>query len=92
MIRRIKLDQYESTVTIEVVKDVTKRLSYLYKKFKLEEDGSEAYGACFAPTNYTYYLLYQENELSYNLITHELYHLVTRINEDRGIEGEEAAA
>lgn len=93
MIKRIKLDQYECKVTVETVADVSKRLTQLYKKFKVSEDAGTGYdGVAFNATLQDYYVIYEEKELSHNLIAHELFHISNRICKDREIEDEEAGA
>ena len=93
MIKKLKLPQYECVVQLEIVPDVPKRLSILYKKYKVPVEAGTGYdGVCFAPTLKEYYIIYRESELSHNLIAHELWHCVNRIHEDRDIEDEEAGA
>lgn len=88
-----KLQMYNCVANILISTDLSKEVARLYKKNKIKLDFEViAEGIVFAPDISTYYLIIDTHYLSHNTIAHEVYHLVTRITEDRGIIDEETQA
>ena len=91
--KTIKLSMYNCVANIIISADLTKEVARLYKKNKLHLDFDiVAEGVVFSPDISNYYLIIDAYYLSHNTIAHEVYHLVTRITEDRGIIDEESQA
>ena len=88
-----KLDMYNCVANFIITTDLTKDVAKLYKKngIKLDFDVI-AEGLVFSHEISDYYLIIDNYYLSHNTIAHEIYHLVTRITEDRGIIDEESQA
>ena len=89
----IKLPTYSCEATCIITDLLDKEALKIYKKHKIVEEyenGNE--GILISPDLHTYFLLIDVKYLSHNTISHELYHVVKRITEDRGVIEEEAQA
>lgn len=92
-IKKVKLPMYNCTFYFVVTNNLNSFIDSVYKKHNQENDFSgEAEGVVISPDITDYYVLIDSNYLSYNTIAHEVYHVVVRVTEDRGISDEEAQA
>lgn len=94
MRKKIKLDVYSCNAHFILAEKFDKVCASIYKKsnekYDEEVDSAEGTVICFDMNNY--YLVINKKYLSYNTISHEIYHLVREILKDRGIEDDEAGA
>lgn len=89
----IKLQTYNCKLHIKVVDSVSKEVLKLYKKHRISEEfNGEAEGATLTGDLNNYYILLGNRYLSHNTIAHEVFHVATRITEDRDIRDEESQA
>ena len=89
----IKLPTYSCEIMVKVVDSVKIDAEKIYKKYSINEQfGDEAEGAIVMPGFGKYYLLLSKDFLTHNTIAHEVFHVVVRVTEDRGIVDEEAQA
>lgn len=92
----IKLPIYNAIIHLHVVDRMETMQMKLEKKNKhimLDVTGCD--GCVFQLSEkdiFEYYIVLQEDKLSYNLITHEVYHLATNIAGDIGIQEHESIA
>jgi hypothetical protein len=93
--KKISLPIYETSINLFVVPTIDHMQAYLDKKANALVDVTNSYGCVFdlnGPKGIEYYIVYVEDKLSTNLISHEIYHLATRILKDINIEDEESTA
>ena len=90
---KIKLSTYNCELQFYVVDALNIEVNKLYKKYKMNEVFDEsAEGVLFTPDIDKYILVIDIKYLSHNTISHEIFHAVMKITEDRDIEDEEAQA
>ena len=84
--------QYEYTLEIIFTTDLKRSLKALYKKWDLDEEPEDC-EACTVTCQYDdhnditkYALIFNVNNLSHNIISHELLHLACFILDDRNID------
>jgi hypothetical protein len=76
-----------------VTDQLESEMNRLYKKHKTGETFDiEAEGCVFSPTMYEIYLVIDLKYLTHNTISHEVFHVVNNINDDRDIVDEESGA
>jgi predicted amidophosphoribosyltransferase len=92
--KTIKISTYNCKVVFVVTALLKEESNKIFKKYKItdEQDEGENEGITISPDLEKYYLLIDIVYLTHNTIAHEIYHAVTRITKDRGIEDEEAQA
>lgn len=93
--KRISLPIYETEINLFVVPTMERMQAYLDRKPGVLIDVLDSYGCVFDLTEKNkreYYIVYVEDKLSINLISHEVYHLATRILTDISITDEESTA
>ncbi len=92
--KTIKISTYNCKVVFVVTGLLKQESDKIFKKYKImdEQDEGENEGITISPDLEKYYLLIDIVYLTHNTIAHEIYHAVTRITKDRGIEDEEAQA
>lgn len=93
--KKLSLPIYDTSVNLFVVPTMDHMQAYLDKRPNALIDVSDSYGCVFdlyEKNNREYYIVYVEDKLSVNLISHEVYHLATRILRDIGITDEESTA
>lgn len=92
-IKNIKLPMYNCVVHFIATSDLDSVVAGVFKKYKLEKDfDTAAEGIVISPDISDYYMIIDLKYLSHNTISHEMYHCVVRITEDRGIIDEETQA
>jgi hypothetical protein len=92
--KRISLPIYETVINLYVVPTIDHMQAYLDKK-SAPIDVSDSYGCVFdlyGKNGTEYYIVYVEDKLSTNLISHEVYHLAVRILSAINITDEESTA
>lgn len=92
--KKIRIPIYECSVQFYLTGDsVAKLVNAQFKKAKLPEvfEG-EAEGCVFSPGMKEYIVYLHLEHLTHNTIAHELFHLVTKITQDRDIEDNEQQA
>lgn len=93
--KKIKLPMYNCVVHFIVTNELDKIVDGIFKKYKLvnELGNDTAEGIVISPDDISdYYLVIDLKYLSHNTLSHEMYHCVVRITEDRGISDEETQA
>jgi hypothetical protein len=93
--KRIPLPIYETVINLFVVPTIDHMQAYLDKKANAFVDVSDSYGCVFSlggAKGTEYYIVYVEDKISTNLISHEIYHLATNILTDISIKDEESTA
>lgn len=93
--KKINLAIYDAVVNLHVVESMQHMQDYLDKKTKSLVDVTDSYGCVFdmpGKKGIEYYIVYEEDKLSINLISHEVYHLAVRILTDINITDEESTA
>lgn len=79
--------------------ELSKEIGKVYSKYKIKDadfklediqDGNE--GILLTPDINKYYLMIDATYLTHNTLSHEIYHTVVRITEDREVTDEEAQA
>ena len=92
----IKISTYNCQVTFMVTDKIKAESIKIYKDYNLKlepaVDDGENEGIVISPDIDKYFLLVDLVYLTYNTIAHEIYHVVVRVTEDRGITDEEAQA
>lgn len=85
----IKLPLYDTKIYIEVFKtpeSLKRRCKFLCKKFGVCDNfPNSLYDGVVIPTDIDYYLLLLEENISDNLISHEVFHITIRIAWNNGI-------
>lgn len=92
VIATLKIPTYECKVRLIVTSELVKDVNKLLKKIGQDPVPDEAAAWTICDSIHTYYLIIDIKYLTYNTISHELYHLANKITRDRDIEDEEAAA
>lgn len=90
----VKLPLFNCKITLTICDNVMNEVLRLYKKNKkiYSEEGC-AEGIVFYFDIDNYYLIYEESFISnINCFTHELWHLIDYITNDRGIQDKETKA
>lgn len=91
--KKIKLSTYNCTLQFIITDDLIKEVNKVYKAYNVRgsfKDSAEGVVVSFDIDNYTFIL---SNEyVSHNTIAHEIYHVVVKVTEDRGVRDEEAQA
>lgn len=93
-VKKLSIPIYDCSVQFCLTGDsVAKQVNAQFKKFKINEvfEG-EAEGCVFSPSMKEYMLYLHLDHVTHNTIAHELFHLVTKITEDRDIEDNEQQA
>jgi hypothetical protein len=93
IINTIQIPTYSCDVTFIVTDLFDKVAKDIYKKYKITEeyeDGNE--GIIISPNLHKYFLIIDLKYLTHNTIAHEVYHVATRVTEERGVTDEEAQA
>ena len=89
----IKLPMYNCQITVIITDDVNADAHRIYKKHKIDERFDDSVeGVLLTPDIDKYYLLISTKYLTYNTISHEIFHAVVRVTEDREIQDEETRA
>ena len=90
--QKLRVDVYACAVHIVVTNDLSAFVADLDHQFggASSVDGSE--GFVFAPDMRTYYIAFDEEYLTHNTISHEVFHLTCAICQDRDVAEEEARA
>lgn len=88
----VKNKMYDFSLTIVIDKDITPLYRKLCKKHGFDYNVKFVAGGVISGVMTRYYLLLSHDFLTYNTITHELYHLVSEIGHDRDIKEEESRA
>jgi len=89
----IKVSTYSCEVTFIITDMLDKVAEAIYKSYKISEkyeDGNE--GILISPSLQKYFLLIDLKYLTHNTVAHEIYHVATRVTEERGVTDEEAQA
>lgn len=92
--KTLRIPIYECEVQFVITNDlISKLVNAQYKKYKCDElfDG-EAEGCLFSPHMKLYIMYINTSHITHNTIAHEMYHLVSRMTEDRDIEDDEQQA
>lgn len=89
---KLRVGVYSCSVHIVITDDISAFVKDLDAQFggATSVDGSE--GFMFTPDMRTYYVVFDEQYLSHNTISHEVFHLTCAICEDRDVVEEEARA
>ena len=93
--KKINLAIYEAVVNLRVVDSMQDMQDYLDKKTKSLVDVTDSYGCVFdlpGAKGLEYYIVYEKDKLTINLISHEVYHLAIRILTNINITDEESTA
>lgn len=93
--KKINLAIYEAVVNIRVVDSMQDMQDYLDKKTKSLVDITDSCGCVFdlqGVKGLEYYVVYEKDKLTINLISHEVYHLAVRILTNINITDEESTA
>jgi|694.fasta_scaffold00087_73 hypothetical protein len=89
--KKIKVGVYDASVVFMITDSMEEVAIKTYRKTKELWSIEDADGCVFY-TNSLYHLVLLQEQISHNLIAHEVFHLSTRICEDRYIEDEETKA
>jgi len=89
--KKIKVGVYDANVVFMVTDSMEEVAIKTFRKTKEIWSIEDADGCVFYTTG-LYYLVLLQEQISHNLIAHEIFHLSTRICEDRYIEDEETKA
>lgn len=87
----LKIEMYDTRIKISFFKDehsLQQQLIKIYKRFKVKEETEELCEGLvfFHPENSNeVYLYLTEKYLTFNLISHEMYHLTNRILSQKGL-------
>ncbi len=88
--KTIKLPLYDTTVQFLVVKSAKKTVNRLYKKYNTGMVYRDTIAGFMMNVSINkYYIIIDENHLTYNTILHELMHLSNAITCDRSVYEEE---
>ena len=91
--KRIKLDTYNCFVTVTITDKVKSVMNGIYKKFnKKDQFTIEVEGVVVSFDIDQYYIIIDKEYLNYNTISHELFHAVVKVTEEREIVDEESQA
>jgi hypothetical protein len=93
-VTKIPIAMYGCTLHFIITTDVAIAVNKLYKKFKYEDEVfSDLVEGCLITFDIdAYYVFIECKYLTFNTLSHELYHATVKITEDRGIEDEEQRA
>jgi hypothetical protein len=90
---KIKLELYETSVTLYVASSMEEFEDMVRKKTKNNNLSiKDTYGVVFGWGEAGYVIALHEENLSHNLIAHEVFHLAIMITNDIDIEDEESQA
>lgn len=93
-VKRIPIEMYGCVVHFIIASDVAIEVNKLYKKMKCyDEVFTDTVEGCLITFDINaYYVFIECKYLTFNTLSHELYHATVKITEDRGIEDEEQRA
>jgi hypothetical protein len=93
VIKSLKIPVYECTVQFIITDMLIDEVNRIYKKYDIHELFTDYAEGCLITSDIDLYIIILEDKyLSHNTIAHELYHLVTRMTQDRDIEDDEQQA
>lgn len=93
--KKINIKTFECSVMLVVTDKVHQAESLIHKKYKTSEspfEEGEADGITITVNFNLYIIILDINSVSYNLVGHEVCHVVNRITKDREINDEETMA
>lgn len=91
--KKIKIDVFSRTLELIVTRDLAKEFRTIAKRHKIEVDMDTNIEGCYIPgRSGMHYVIVHSDCLSYNTISHELYHAAHGILERLCIEDEETKA
>lgn len=88
---KFTIDVYSCTIFVTIASDTMRSINYYHRKLGYN-DLTEPVSGYFLPDTNTvkrYYLFFDEEDLSVNVVNHEKSHLVERILEDREIKSKD---
>jgi len=93
VIKSLKIPVYECTVQFIITDMLIDEVNRIYKKYDIHELFTDYAEGCLITSDIDLYIIILEDKyLSHNTIAHELYHLVTRMTQDRDIQDDEQQA
>ena len=90
--KKINIDVFSRSLEFIITEDMIKEIEFLKKRDKIDLDLVDAEGICIPGNNGKYYILIHKSCVSYNTISHEIFHASSGICEDINIEDEETKA
>jgi hypothetical protein len=93
VVKSLKIPVYECTVQFIITDMLIDEVNRIYKKYDIHEIFTDYAEGCLITSDIDLYIVILEDKyLSHNTIAHELYHLVTRMTQDRDIQDDEQQA
>ena len=93
VVKSLKIPVYECTVQFIITDMLIDEVNRIYKKYDIHEIFTDYAEGCLITSDIDLYIIILEDKyLSHNTIAHELYHLVTRMTQDRDIQDDEQQA
>jgi hypothetical protein len=91
--KKIKLSTYNCNLHFIITDNLTREVNKVYKNYNMSEDFKDSAEGVVISLDIDDYTFILSNEyITHNTIAHEVYHVVVKVTEDRGVIDEEAQA
>ena len=92
-VKNLKIPIYGCTIQFIITEQLMDEVNKIYKKHDIHELFTDYAEGCVITNDIDLYVLILDDKyLSHNTVAHEVFHLVVKITEDRGIEDDEQQA
>ena len=93
VVKSLKIPVYGCTLQFIITDMLIDEVNKIYKKYDIPELFTDYAEGCLISSDIDLYIVvFDDKYLSHNTIAHEIFHAVTKITEDRGIEDDEQQA
>lgn len=93
IVKSLQIPIYGCTVQFIITEALMDEVNRLYKKHDIHELFTDHAEGCLVSTDIDNYIIILDDKyLSHNTLSHEVFHAVIKITEDRGIEDDEQQA